>query len=915
MRPKYLIGLIVVGIYLYSTIGIADENKNDNGFLNISLNNNTPLLYDAKSIEVAIVKVDNNLENIFWKNNVSLPFDMSFSPDPGVYKIYVKKDISTVIEFNNDSTGYKIDYKNNVDIPRKEDVTVKYANTFLKDVLSDIPWRINVGENIPITYIIKDANEWSAYFRTITIYDDNINILVYTHPIYQTISQDIWYSHDILSPSIFYKQDGYIKTHIKFDIDWEFDVHNYYTTYISPYNLPKFDNWHYGDTHYHSIYTDNVAEFGAPIQSTELAGKAIGLEWITVTDHSFDLDTTRWNNLINDSNYYSTDSFRVLPSEEISCTVPSFPQQYNHYLSYGITQFIPGGEWEDDTGSHYNCSDLVSIVNNQNGFGYVAHPMDDDPFRDPWRDYTLDFKGLEIWNGGNLPNEGLSKWKELLLNGRKIFVEAGSDAHGDFNSGLGKSRTLVHSATFDNNGILSALKDGHSIMTNGPTVIFDIGGTNIGDTRDMSRGRINLNVQWNSTPEFGTVKNIAIIKGIIGDREVVEKQIYPNSYSGSERITITSSQNVYYRLEGISTNGNKVYTNPIWINIVDTIPSEQWNKTFGGKNADIISYGQQTSDGGYILIGETSSYGNGDYDAWLVKTDSKGKERWNKTFGKISYDNFESGQQTKDGGYILGGNINKNGVLIKTDNKGNNIWNITFERNGDEFSVNVFAVQQTSDNGYIIGLSKTIGMAYMNISIIKLDHNRRQIWSRNLGNYYRSRIDAIQQTADGSYIILGDSYYEESFLIKVDVNGNELWNKTLPGINALSIDQTIDGSFILAGYDKIYSPSGGTIVWIGKTDKNGDMWWNKTLSKGCINSVKVISGDSYILAGDNNNGDGLLTKTNSNGDEIWNMTIGGIGSDYIKSVQQISDGYILTGVTNSYGAGDYDAWLVKLFGK
>lgn len=345
--------------------------------------------------------------------------------------------------------------------------------------------------------------------------------------------------------------------------------------------------------------------------------------------------------------------------------------------------------------------------------------------------------------------------------------------------------------------------------------------------------------------------------------------------------------------------------------IVGAVPSEQWNKTIGGKNADFISYGQQTSDSGYILIGKTSSYGNGDYDAWLVKTDSKGKEQWNKTFGGTSYDSFKSGQQTKDGGYVLGGSINENGVLIKTDNKGNNMWSITFERNGDEFSANVFAVQQTSDNGYIIGLSKTIGMAYMNISIIKLDQNRRQIWSRNLGNYYRSRIDAIQQTADGSYIILGDSYYEESFLIKVDINGNELWNKTLPDINALSIDHTIDG-FILAGYDKIYSPSGGDLAWIGKTDKNGNVRWNKTLSKGYINSIKVISDGGYILAGDNNNGDGLLIKTNSNGNEMWNMTIGGTGNDYIDSALQISGGYMLLGNTNSYGDGDYDLWLVKI---
>ncbi len=71
-------------------------------------------------------------------------------------------------------------------------------------------------------------------------------------------------------------------------------------------------------------------------------------------------------------------------------------------------------------------------------------------------------------------------------------------------------------------------------------------------------------------------------------------------------------------------------------NVVNAIPSEQWNKTYGEIKDDRANSGQQTSDGGYILIGITSSYGNGDYDTWLVKTDSKCKEQWNKTFGGIS---------------------------------------------------------------------------------------------------------------------------------------------------------------------------------------------------------------------------------------------------------------------------------------
>jgi len=577
---KYLNILIVIGIIWFSNIIITDAAI-DNGTLNINLDNKTPLLYNAKSIQITIVNIETNFENIVWKHDEALPFNKSFSIHPGIYKVYIQKDKSTVIEFNNDTIGYTLTSQGKIDIPniRLLPIHTNYANTPLKDVLSEIPWRINGGENIPMTYIIKDANEWSAYFRTITVYDDGDPIgsetgdtLVFTHPLWQTFAEDFWYDQDILSPSLFTKQNNYINVHVKFDIEWEFDVHDFYTTYVSPYSLPHLENWYQGDTHYHSSYTDNVLEFGAPIKSTKVAGKAIGLDWVTITDHSFDLDTNRWNNLVNDSNNYSTNDFRILPSEEISCKVPGgLYQKYNHYLTYNITEFIPGGEWEDDTGSHYSCDELVPIVNAQGGFGYPAHPMDSDPFRDSWRNYSLNFSGLEIWNGvGSVEKleEGLNKWKELLLNGRRIFIEAGSDAHGDFNSGFGKVRTVVLTQNISNIKILSALRNGHSIMTDGPLVIFDINNTIIGDTLEISNGsKLDLNVQWNSTPEFGTLNNITIIRGDIGGNETIERIIYPSSYSGPNQTIITVSHNVYFRLESFTSAGYRAYTNPIWVTL------------------------------------------------------------------------------------------------------------------------------------------------------------------------------------------------------------------------------------------------------------------------------------------------------------------------------------------------------------
>ena len=148
-----------------------------------------------------------------------------------------------------------------------------------------------------------------------------------------------------------------------------------------------------------------------------------------------------------------------------------------------------------------------------------------------------------------------------------------------------------------------------------------------------------------------------------------------------------------------------------------------WSRTFGGTDRDMAYSVRQTSDGGYILAGFTDSYGAGSFDFWLVKTDSNGDEQWNKTFGGIGSEKAKSVWQTSDGGYILAGYTTSYGSgstdawLVKTDLNGNEQWNKTF---GGTRSDRANSVQQTADGNYILaGETHSYGAGSADVWLIK----------------------------------------------------------------------------------------------------------------------------------------------------------------------------------------------------
>jgi hypothetical protein len=278
-----------------------------------------------------------------------------------------------------------------------------------------------------------------------------------------------------------------------------------------------------------------------------------------------------------------------------------------------------------------------------------------------------------------------------------------------------------------------------------------------------------------------------------------------------------------------------------WLVKIDESGNVQWNMTYGGEEKDVARSLVQTFDGGYALAGFTESFGQGEEDFWLIKTDADGNMQWNRTFGGPDPEMAYSLIETSDGGYAMAGYVGYSGPrgldfwVVKTDSYGNLVWNQTY---GGADAERAYSLVEAPDGGYVVAGGSRL---------VKIDSQGRTEWDQK---YFVGVARSLVKVSVGGYAVAGDG-----FLIKTDSYGNMEWNHTHGG---RSLFATSDGGYAFV--------SGLTLT---KTDAQGNVEWNEGYETNRhpaeewtrLNSVIETSDGGYAIAGDIFDwfiGDGLI---------------------------------------------------------
>ena len=402
--------------------------------------------------------------------------------------------------------------------------------------------------------------------------------------------------------------------------------------------------------------------------------------------------------------------------------------------------------------------------------------------------------------------------------------------------------------------------------------------------------------------------------------------------------------------EGVDTNppsvlitypNNNSTVNDTVVVACESIDNDEVVKVELWINSDSTGIADSTAP--YALTWITNNYENGEHILFVRSYDKSGNTAdsdtiilsvynflvFSATFGFNYVDDAGySILQTADSGYVILGSTGDNVSLIKTDYKGIEQWNHNYGGSEIDYARHIL---QTSDGGYIIsGTTESYGHGGSDIWLIKTDPTGFMEWDAYFGGVNTDQGRSIQQMTDGGYIIIGNSDFsgdgnQDIWLIRINSQGDSLWTKTFGGSGLeLGADVQIleDGGFILLGSTESFG-NGGSDIWLIKTDSEGEITWTKTFGDNSSDYGKSIlktPDDGYIIRGVTESfGYGnttlVLIKIDSTGNKIWDNAFGGSDGEDGNALEETNDGgHILICHSYVHENSAYDIRLIKIDG-
>ncbi|MBT3228575.1 MAG: PHP domain-containing protein [Candidatus Marinimicrobia bacterium] len=498
------------------------------------------------------------------------------------------------------------------------------------ELIFDTPWRLEPGQKLSIFLVVKDAHLYPIQLESVgvDIFQHNQKLCSQSWELNQEVQDrqtdyefsfgdcDLPLGEVEIFPTLTYSISGK-QRHMQVD--------NYHGTHKTPlrvtiaeHGLPKLAGWQTGDTHLHSSFTDDQIEFGASLKQTRKAAQLLGLDFISATDHSYDLDDEPDNYLKNDpelekwkqsreliTDLNKEDILTIIPGEEIS--VANARGATVHFLHFNDPVYFPGsgdsGEDWPKLNSQLSIDDVLAQRSPQT-VSVGAHTA----YKFPWFQRVLLRRGFwESQDHNNLELDGVQilcgtpaysafhtsrqLWIDALLKGSKLGVYGGSDGHGNLNRNwhvtlpmwslgthedqiFAQSRTIIRSASSDTTALIDAMKKRRTALSTGPMgdLAVSLKGKvyGVGDTLSANKDNaLKLSIRGASTEEFGSLMDVSLYAGDLESQ--AETLLFHESELSNEfeiNLDFAVPGEAYLRME-ISSDGSRwpgIYvSSPIWI--------------------------------------------------------------------------------------------------------------------------------------------------------------------------------------------------------------------------------------------------------------------------------------------------------------------------------------------------------------